>query len=725
MAERGMFAPLAGAGKSSGRRRRGEWRALFRVPVDAQSAPQQHPTLGAPSSVYTYRTSDGELAGYVCRFEPKEFRPLTYCEHSTSKERSWRWKGFPLQRPLYNRDRLAARPDATVVVCEGEKAADAAGRLLPDFVATTSPGGSNGAVKADWLPLHKRRVVVWRDADGAGQTYAETVARCLKQVLAGVVGVAPPPDVKTGWDAADAETEGWDEARALALVKAAAPIADIVHGRRGAAGGTDADGSAGDGDGQERGSAQRDLIVGAAGEAELWHDRDLTAYATIPVNGHLENWPVRSRRFKTWLTGRYYEHTRHAPGGQSLQEALGVLEYMGIEKGPCHDVWRRVAEQDGKIYHDLCNADWRAVEIDADGWRVVDRPPVKFIRSAAMRALPAPESGELIESLRGFLNVATDADFEVIVGWLVGALRPKGPFPVLILNGEQGSAKSTTARVLRDLTDPNAAPIRAAPRDERDLSVAADNNWMIVLDNLSGLSGWLSDALCRIATGGGFATRELHTNREEIVLTAVRPILLNGITALDTRADLGDRGLVVVLPPIGRENRQTEAEFWAAFETARPAILGAIYDAVSCALRRSGKRRVMRRLRMADFAEWIEAAAPALGWTEGAFVEAYAENQATAVHNVIEDNPVARAVRQLVEDRGEWEGSASELLPLLDAKTLDNTRKHRSWPKTPAILGAALKRLMPALRTVGVNIMYDRVGHDRQRTWTIRYQAKE
>jgi hypothetical protein len=255
--------------------------------------------------------------------------------------------------------------------------------------------------------------------------------------------------------------------------------------------------------------------------------------------------------------------------------------------------------------------------------------------------------------------------------------------------------------------------------------IAATNSWVVALDNLSHLSTWLSDALCRIATGGGFATRELHTNREEIVLTAVRPIILNGITALDTRADLGDRGLVVDLPAIRGENRRTEAEFWADFEAARPAILGAAYDAVSCALRRSGERRVTRRLRMADFVEWIEAAAPALGWAEGAFTEAYAENQATAVHNVIEDNPIARAVRQLGEERGEWEGSASDLLPLLDAKTPENTRKHRSWPATAAKLGRKLRRLMPALRTVGVDIIYDRVGHDRQRTWTIRYQANE
>ena len=194
---------------------------------------------------------------------------------------------------------------------------------------------------------------------------------------------------------------------------------------------------------------------------------------------------------------------------------------------------------------------------------------------------------------------------------------------MLIINGEQGSAKSTTARVLSALVDPSVAPTRAAPKDERDLAVAADNNHLLSFDNISTMPGWRSDALCRLATGGGFATRKLHSDRDEIITDAARPMLLNGINDLGARSDLSDRALTITLPAISEEVRRTEAEFWADFEAARAGILGALYDAVSCALRRQGEVELPRKLRMADFAVWIEAAAPARTWAVTAVTPSY------------------------------------------------------------------------------------------------------
>ena len=151
-------------------------------------------------------------------------------------------------------------------------------------------------------------------------------------------------------------------------------------------------------------------------------------------------------------------------------------------------------------------------------------------------------------------------------------------------SGEQGSAKSTLQRVLRALIDPNKAPIRSLPRDERDLMIAATNGWCLAFDNLSHLQDWQSDALCRISTGGGFAARELYTDQDETILDVQRPVMLNGIEEVVTRNDLLDRSIIVYLPSIPPERRQPEKRFWREFEQARPAILGAILDAVSTAL---------------------------------------------------------------------------------------------------------------------------------------------
>src|SRR5262249_30438334 len=159
------------------------------------------------------------------------------------------------------------------------------------------------------------------------------------------------------------------------------------------------------------------------------------------------------------------------------------------------------------------------VEIDANGWQVVDQSPVKLRRAKAMLALPFPVEGGSVDELRPFLNVA-DEDWPLVLAWLVAALRPTGPFPVLCLNVEERSAKSTTTRLLRSLIDPNTAPLRAEPRENRDLAIASNNGWVVALENVSYLPPWLSDALCRLSTGGGFATRTLHTDEDETIFNA-------------------------------------------------------------------------------------------------------------------------------------------------------------------------------------------------------------
>jgi hypothetical protein len=170
------------------------------------------------------------------------------------------------------------------------------------------------------------------------------------------------------------------------------------------------------------------------------------------------------------------------------------------------------------------------------------------------------------------------------VGWLLGALHPHGPYPVLILHGEQGSAKTTTEKFFRSLIDPSSALVRSQPHEPRDLIIAASNGFVCAFDNLSSLPDWFSDALCRLSTGGGFSTRALYTDDEEIIFEAKRPIILNGIEELATRGDLLDRAIVVELPRITDERRQTEDSLCVAFERERPRLLGALLDAVSGAL---------------------------------------------------------------------------------------------------------------------------------------------
>ena len=240
-----------------------------------------------------------------------------------------------------------------------------------------------------------------------------------------------------------------------------------------------------------------------------------------------------------------------------------------------------------------------------------------------MLPIPAPERGGSVETLGSFLNLPSRNDFVLIVAWLLAAFRFGGPYPLLAISGEQGSAKTVLSKSLKALVDPNSAPVRALAREERELMIAANNGYLLAFDNLSGLPPWISDALCRLASGGSFAVRQLYTDDEEVLFHAARPVLLNGIEDVVGRPDLADRTIFLTLPPIGNAKRRAEAEFWREFEAVRPRILGALLDAVAYGLRSLGLAGLAGQAcrsrglpRMADFAHWISACETAL-WPPG------------------------------------------------------------------------------------------------------------
>jgi hypothetical protein len=453
------------------------------------------------------------------------------------------------------------------------------------------------------------------------------------------------------------------------------------------------------------GPKQADLLIALAEPAELLHTPDGTCFADLDVNGHRETWPIRRQGFRRWLARRYFQATRSAPNSEALQSALNVIEAKAQFEGPVCPVHVRVAGLDGTLYLDLGDDKWRAVEINTRGWRVIDRPPVHFHRAAGMQALPVPQSGGSIAHLRPFLNVASDTDFVLVVAWALACLRDRGPYPLLGLSGEQGSTKSTFSAILRSLLDPNTAPLRALPREDRDLFIAARNGHVLVFDNVSRLPGWISDTLCRLATGGGFAVRELYTDQDEVLFDACRPVLLNGIENIVLRPDLADRALLLTLEPIPEKARRPEADVWAKFDAARPCILGALLDAVVVGLRHLPEVHLQTLPRMADFAKWVTACGSNM-WAAGTFLSAYRRNINETVEVMIDADLVADAVRTMMSERSEWTSTAKELLKALADIVGERGTKSKSWRDTPEALRGRLRRLAPNLRKIGINIVF-------------------
>jgi len=452
------------------------------------------------------------------------------------------------------------------------------------------------------------------------------------------------------------------------------------------------------------------MLTALASRAEVFHTNNGTAFADMMIDGHRETWPIRSLRFRSWLRREYYQATGAAPTGAAIASALDLLEARAQFDAPQREIYIRVAEHSGRAYLDLVDEHWRSVEIGPEGWQVINCPPVRFRRAPGMMSLPIPERGGSVEALARFLNIVDRSDFVLVVAWLLAALRHGGPYPLLAISGEQGSAKTVLAKVLRALVDPNAAPVRSASRDERELFIAANNGHLLAFDNLSNIPPGLADALCRLASGGSFAVRQLYTDQDEVLFQAARPAIINGIEDVITRPDLADRAIFLTLRPIHDEQRRPEKAMWQEFEIVRPIILGALLDAVSHGLRTLPQVRLERLPRMADFALWATACETVL-WPASTFLRAYKANRRVAIEAMIDADPVAARVRELMAERSRWTGNASDLLRGGAHALGDNQRRaNGAWPTSPRALAGRLRRAQTSLRTLGIEIAFSREG---------------
>jgi hypothetical protein len=444
------------------------------------------------------------------------------------------------------------------------------------------------------------------------------------------------------------------------------------------------------------------LFIDEAGSDALFSTGDSVAFADLIVAGHRETWPVRSKQFR-------YEYIRYLKRqferltgagtvlavtmGRSLKKsaintAIDEFEMRAICSRSMREVHVRVAADGDDLYIDLVDPDWHAVRVTAAGWSVVQSPPVRFRRTSGMRPLPFPERSASIDALRPFLNI-NENDFVLVTAFLLAALQPHGPYPIFTLIGEQGASKTSLVRMLRSLVDPSSVPSGALPFSGRDLYIAAHNAHVQAFENVSKLSDLMSDHLCRLATGGGIRTRALFTNSDETLIRMARPIMLEGIANFVTRADLLDRAIIFVTEPL--PHRKTERILHTEFERQRPGIFGALLDRLVIGIRQLPDTRLADPPRMADFATW----AVACGLDD--FETAYRANRQAAIDVVLDHDALARAVRAFVQQ--EWTGTATELLDLLGPSVKITNAK---------TLSDELTRLAPMLRTVGLDIKYQR-----------------
>ncbi len=453
-----------------------------------------------------------------------------------------------------------------------------------------------------------------------------------------------------------------------------------------------------EGDGKKK--SQASLIVKYAQEhAELFHDSNRDVYAKDKSSGEVRR--IDGRQFRDWLVANFYEMHDVAPRDQSIREALSTLSGLGRFRGEFRDVSIRVASTDDRYFLDLAEPGNNSAICIAPGrWEVVSDAPVEFVRYESMQPLPRPVGRGNFDALWRIANIPEESRLLVLT-WLCECLRPETPFPVLELIGEQGSAKSTTQAALRRLIDPNACDLRGAPKGPEDIFVGAGVSWIVSYENISHLSSQMQDALCILATGGGFAKRKLYTDADESVINVKRPTVLNGISASITAQDLIDRTISVETPVI--TDRIETISLWREFDAQRDYLLGALLDLMSGALMVLPTIELPRadRPRLAEFARLGMAVATAQGLDSNEFMAQFNSSRAESIARTIDASPVATAIIDWFESR-QYQTIEMSVKSLFGTVEQYRPIGSDAWPKTAKGFGDALRRAAPALRTFGI-----------------------
>jgi hypothetical protein len=426
--------------------------------------------------------------------------------------------------------------------------------------------------------------------------------------------------------------------------------------------------------------------------------------------------PCDSDEFVGWCSNAFWLEYQEILTKSMIDDVVRALGGSGLPKRPIHI---RVGGDLSRITLDLGDS---ALAVTAHG--IQHAPDAVFARPKGTLCLPAPhvprtiaESAAAVEGVRRVLGLERRT-WTACMAWLLAALRPEGPYPILYVRGEQGSGKSTLARALLSLIDPRRPDMRALPRDPRDLAIRAEHVHVLGFDNVSMVSGENSDALCRLATGDGFDTRQLRSDRDLAVFDAARPMLMTSIIDAATRPDLLDRAVIIDLPAL--EGRRDDDELRAAVEQHRPHVLGALLYAIAHAMAASNATEIPRDVRMRAPASFAARAAPALGLKPGAIVQAYLDSRATA-QAVLAEDPVLVALDEFLKPGLPWSGSMGELLKALNRQR-NGERPWKGWPESPKGLQVALQRLAPMLRARGIIHMPPNArlkGHENVRVHTL------
>lgn len=435
----------------------------------------------------------------------------------------------------------------------------------------------------------------------------------------------------------------------------------------------------------------------------LFCDETGTTYAKIAdTDGSWKVVPIRGRAIRKIIIRKHLALNGSPPTSRELKDLLDAADAVA-DIGEKRRMHLRVAGEKHSIYYSLGDDFGNTVEISPGNWTVLQEPPVFFRKYpvGAQQVLPQPGSTLDPELLFNYVNIVDPGERLLYLVFLISCFVPEIAHPAAMIFGGPGAAKSTGAMLLKALIDPSPADLVKFPGTEADLAQLFSHNYLCAFDNLAKISRRQSDMLCTAVTGGNYMKRTPFSDQDDTVFSYKGCMVLTGVHLVAEEPDLLDRSVLFELQKIDKTQRKAEKEFWVAFKTERPQILGWIFDTLAEALRIFPSITLGSAPRMADFYKWGIAITEALGYDREAFFAAFEANRAKINQAVLDSNSLAATIIDFMATKEEWEGTMTMLL-----KTLIRRYDSRQLPKAPNQLSKQLKMIAQTLGELGVNVSW-------------------
>lgn len=413
--------------------------------------------------------------------------------------------------------------------------------------------------------------------------------------------------------------------------------------------------------------------------------------------------PLQGSEFRSWVQWSYYKVYEGVITSGALSGVIDILTLKANESWEKQIVDIRILKNWEAILYDLNDADKSCVRIDASWWSLIQENPWYFKRIKNTCEQVVPLAWWNIQNIWKYINIKDENTRLLVLCTIVSIFVPEIQHPILMVHGEKWSAKSTFLRILKQIVDPSTKELIGLPWDAAGLIHTFLNDYILMYDNISGISSDTSDILCRAVSGGSVSKRKLLTDSEDIIYRFKKCMCFNGINLEANQPDLLQRSVIIELEPINPDTRMVESTLWRNFTNELPHLLGCIFDILSKAMvvYATMNEDDYAFQRLADYNKWWEAICQSLGYPKGEFSDILTNNMGKHDEVAVNSNVCASTLMEFMRDRGEWTGIASTLREeLFSIASRNGVWKY--MPSTPQWLMNSLNKYRENLKNMGI-----------------------